>query len=391
MKTCLAIVACLLCFAACPLAHADAVYLKNGKVMRGRIVEKTQEHIVLKTGEGEYAVRNTIYLEDISRIQTEQEYSSEAKFIPAQLFRQDFKKLWEQGAPLPTPVEPEKEEYIKPIEEPGQDVGRLKPAAAPLPFGQVDARGVGTISGFVRLPEDEEKRKGDLYIYIMKEAGPGRFILPSGNFLYQVIGGDSITSVVLPYRFDNIDAGTYKVFAIWDTALPFIKKKKIRGSEMLVGLGLKGDYMGMQSGEVSIIKDRPDGIVNIESLVYISKDQPGALMPQEDEYLVSDIYYRKIAAKDGGLFLLVKNQGEDVIDSLELDLFINDEKAGAVPIEIGPIQAHQEKEFDISRNFEVYRKQKEKEGWDIMGKLTRFKIVSRKRGELELEKAIFIL
>jgi hypothetical protein len=389
-------VLCFLSSVLCPLSYADAVYLKSGSVMKGRIVEKNEQFLVLQSGEDEAAVKTTIYLEDITRIQTEEEYSYATKFIPTQLFSKDFKKLWEKGAPLPTPIEQEEEEeLVKYHEEAVEETEPLGPEVTTLssvpPMVGLPGKGIGTISGSIKLPEQFREYKGDLYVYIMQDLG-GRFALPSGGLIYQVIGKESVDKEHVVYRLDNIGVGTYKVFVYWDTASPLVMKKKVRGADIFVGFGLKGDFMGSYPGEVIITKDGHDKVVNIDNLTYVSSDFPGAAtVPQEMDLVISDIYYRKQGQNVGGLFLLVKNLGEESLKPLEFDFFVNDEIAPSGPLIIGPLGPNEEKEFNISAVFEAYKKQMKEGGFEVMGKMLRFKIASKKTGEVELEKAIFIL
>lgn len=84
----LPVVFCLLFPAVCPLAaYADAVYLKNGKVMTGKIVEKNDQFIVLKFGAGTDVARVTIFHEDVSKIESEKEYAQDVAMIPFALKR----------------------------------------------------------------------------------------------------------------------------------------------------------------------------------------------------------------------------------------------------------------------------------------------------------------
>ncbi|MBI5873727.1 MAG: hypothetical protein HZB36_06255 [Candidatus Omnitrophica bacterium] len=353
---------------------------------------------MLQSGEGEAAVKTTIYLDDINRIETEEEYSYATKFIPTQLFGKDFKKLWEKGAPLPIPIEQEAEEELtKYPEEVVEEIEPLGPAPevttfSPGPTVGQSGKGAGSISGFIKLPEQFREYKGDLYVYIVQHVGNGRFALPDGSLIYQMIGKDSIDTELIGYKISGLGIGTYKVYAYWDTAPPPIKKKKVNGSDMFVGFGVKGDYVGGQLDEVTITMDGHDKIANIDNMTYISRDFPGAAaMYQETDLIISDIFYRKLGQKGKGLFLLAKNLGEESIKSLEFGFFINDEIAPSGPLIIGPLGPNEEKEFNISAAFEAYQKQMKESGFEVMGKMLRFKIVSKKTGEVELEKAIFIL
>ncbi|HQP91923.1 MAG TPA: hypothetical protein PLU24_04540, partial [Candidatus Omnitrophota bacterium] len=88
---------------------ADAIYLKNGKVMQGRIVEKSEKYLVLRSGEGESAVDSTIFLEDILKIESTQDYSREENLISSQLEKSSVFKKATSEKPFYTKIKPIKD------------------------------------------------------------------------------------------------------------------------------------------------------------------------------------------------------------------------------------------------------------------------------------------
>ncbi len=380
-------------FFCCQLAFAEAVYLKNGRVMVGRIVEKTQEYLVLKRGEGQEAILTTIYSDDINRIQSDEEYRKTEKFVPAQLYKREYAKPWEEAATV-VPVSPAGGGFAKYFKEQIQETEPPKPAPVKfpaLPMLDSPQAEIGRISGYVNLPPDFKKYSGKLYVYLMKDIGKGGFSLSSGRMLYSEINKDAIQSSLIPYEIDNISVGTYKVFAYWDVSEPYIRKKTISGNEVLLGLGLKGDYMGVQLGETVISYDAPAKVVSLDCQIYISEDRLTGVRGAIEDYQVNDIYHRKQALGGTKVFLLIENFGREDIEYMNFVLFINDEKVPYGTIVVGPLKAGKEKEFDITPAYDSYVKQKEESGETVTGRPVRFKVVSTKSGYVEIEKTLFIL
>ncbi len=403
-------------------AFAEAVYLKNGKVMTGRIVERNDQFIVLKSSEDASAVKTTIYLEDINRIQSEAEYSNETKLIPTQILQSSTPKPWEaEPVALPSGNEPSGSVMVMPQQEIAPSstektgffqklFGQGKEAAtssglSTTPGGpKVDysARGSASISGQVQMPNDFNSYKGDLIVYLMRDVGNGQFFMPP-NMMYQKIDKSAISSFVY-YKIDRVPGGTYKVFAEWDIAPPFMEKKKVHGFETLVGFGSKGDYVGILKDSITVNRGEQKNKVNLECTTYLNEGAPQAQPPvavggmgeaeslaEQANYQVMDIYYKKLVPQGGALLLVIKNLGDKRIDTMKLDVYIDDEKAAPNALSIGPIAPGEEKEFDIMSTFDKFKKQKEGTGENVSGKMLRFKIVSPASGEAELEKAIFIL
>lgn len=357
-------------------AFADAVYLKNGKVMRGRIVEKTQTYLVLKTGEGEAAVKTTIYLEDINRMQSDEEYNETRKFIPTQIFKQESSMPWEDGVPFVVPAVPFELGVTKLPSLPGLDIS---------------GAGVGSISGFVELPPNFKRYKGDLYVYLTRDTGGNRFSLTAASGLYQKIKGDDITASLVPFRIAGVPGGTYKIFAYWDVASPYVKKKQVLGREVLLGFGLKGDYMGVQSDKVTMTAENTEQTVELDCRQYLTEDRVKATGSEGELYQVKDIYYRKLAAQGVKVYLVLENFDDEELSLLLFDLVINNEKVPSGVLSLGPLRKGEEKEFDITGPYESYLNEKRKEGIDPTISPLRFKVISRESGDVEIEKVLFII
>ena len=205
------------------LACADAVYLKNGSVMKGRIVEKNEQFLVLKSSEGEEAVKSTVYLEDINRIESDEAYSNETKFFPRTLPKVSVSRPWDAKAVL---VEPEpmqlnlnkdQTEYIKGLIK-NTDRALSGSDAAGIPSVlSAASMGDGSISGSVKLPGEISKYKAPLYIYLAKYTDGNFAVTP--DLPYQKIEADAITSSLVYYKIEHLGAGTYRVYADWVSCL----------------------------------------------------------------------------------------------------------------------------------------------------------------------------
>jgi hypothetical protein len=258
--------------------RAEVVILKNGTVMRGKIVEKTPEYIVLRSGEGEAATRATIFLEDINRMMSEEEFEQERGYVPLSLFasnrtvvpvvekepvfssvpsgssREHILALvtskQEQGiAPFAVNEEQESGEldtgagqgvFLRKFIE--RQPHSLKPTGrdALVEEGSVKREGKGRISGFVTLPPLEGV-SGDLYVYILEDTASGNFI-SAPKMLFDKIDAAEIKGRRVPYSIEGVPAGTYKVFAQWDVARPAVKITTVGEKVSLAYLGAQGDY-----------------------------------------------------------------------------------------------------------------------------------------------------
>ncbi len=378
------------------LAHADAVYLKNGKVMQGRIVEKNEQFLILKMGEDENATRATIFLEDINRIETEEEYFQKVKLIPEPFPTEDFKQpvVIQPGLPLYEKEHKEVNgtEYIKTLIEENRRVSPTgSQASQPISY---QPRGKsGSISGFVKLPELIKTKKGDLYVFLMQDIGGGRFS-SAAHMLYQKIDKDHINSTLMYYEIKDVPPGVYKVFAQWDIEPPAIEVNSAESYYTnLSGIGLKGDYSGSLSGEVSLAAEEAKANVNFDCLRLIATDQFVPGKGQRPDFEILDLYYRKLSFKDVLFIMVVKNKGDSSIMNLSFDILVNDQKVFRNPIKLGSIGPKEEKEFNITPVYTAYlnKSQEDSSGPKESVKVLKFTVIWSVSGEVEFEKALFLL
>ncbi len=403
-------------------AWAEVVILKNGTVMRGKIVEKTPEYIVLRSGEGEAATRATIFLEDINRMMSEEEFEQERGYVPLSLFasnrtvvpvvekesvfssvpsgssREHILALvtskQEQGI-APFAVN-EEQENGEPDAGAGQGVflrkfierqpHSLKPTdrEALVEEGSVKREGKGRISGFVTLPPLEGV-SGDLYVYILEDTASGNFI-SAPKMLFDKIDAAEIKGRRVPYSIEGVPAGTYKVFAQWDVARPAVKITTVGEKVSLAYLGAQGDYSGMTKNALTLgINELRDG-VNFPCTTFIESDKLTFNWGEKPLFRITDIYYQRNYPNENKFFLVVRNPTPRQIEILPLDIYINDRKVFSFPWEFKDIPPNGEKEFDISQ---AYRGYVRIAGSDTENRL-KFTVFFANSKEKEFEKIIYV-
>lgn len=380
----------------CATAQAAVVYLKNGRVMTGKIVEKTEQYIILKAGEGENTVRTTIFIDDINRIESEEDYSQSSKFIPFELMKPGG--VLEMPAPSGFQVsrnetESVVEKFLKENQryEPGNfspAQGFEGPGLRPFVPGTTEAK--GAISGIVRLPDVIRKAKGDLYVYLMKDTGSGKFMAMT-PILYQKIDASAIIQRQISYTIGNVTAGTYKVFAQWDTAPPPIEEKTVAGGATLRNLGVKGDYTGL-SPEVILGAGEEKYNVNFDCGNYLTSNRMTFVPGERSSVEIQDLIYRRLSPTMENFILVVKNEADIPTSPASFDVWINDEKVGSGVVTVPVLEPHQEKEVDMTAAYEQFRKT-----WSLkhprmfLPKVLKFKLSWLGREESEFEKTIFTL
>src|SRR5512135_2316580 len=218
----------------CSPVHAEVVTLKNGRVMIGRIVEKNPRYLVLKRGEGDDAVKTTIFLEDISRIEGEEK--SISVFGDS---REAIRNLVEEDLLLRAQGNTSAAGFESPAEsqEPENTSGAAGYEASPASGGpentsetheppatpEESGTGGGEISGTVTLPypsslkPHEAGASGALYVYLTRENERGAQVLTVPVFSDR-INADSIASLLVPYVIRHVPVGRYHVNAAWDVA-----------------------------------------------------------------------------------------------------------------------------------------------------------------------------
>lgn len=407
-------------------AFAEAVYLKNGTVMVGRIVEKNEKYIVLKSGEGEDAITATVFMDDVNRIEGQEEYDRKVSLIPFQLRPKEF--LWPEvsaSAPLPLSIkEPEteriknlvkgslehaaaqKEEYAAPLEGDGASpeqipflpYGRQTPKkkmqflATGMQLSQAmpsQTQGNGRISGAVMLPK--ERLAGPLYVYLLRDMGSGKF-LSTPKLLFVKVQAEGAPGAAVPYSIENVPSGKYRVFAQWDVAPPEIRLENIGSNQVLTFLGTWGDYTGMTAETILLAEDEEKTGVNLMCATLIEKNKLDFYVGPRHDFQIEDIYYQRTASGINRLVLVIKNRGIKPIDLLVFDVYINDQKISPIPLEFNNIAPGEKREFDISGFYIIYLKMI-KDGRIPSGpeKVVKFKFVLPSSKETEFEKTLFIL
>ncbi len=425
----------IVCFAFCvdaPGVRAEAVYLKNGRVMVGRIVEKNPDYIVLKTGEGPEAVTATIFLEDVAKVEEEETYAQELSAVPFYLKKPPGPA--ETSGPEPVALRPPTESifsrihslvegdklmkageppfkknigevsdidvnpltlkayasYMQMMEERKQGLQAMIEArkhGEPLPQGN------GRISGVVTLPDMpynvsvSAEASGGLYVYLLKEQSGGRYTFPA-PMLYAIIDAVNVTLAQVRYEITGIPPGRYKVFAQWDVAPPAVREERGEADSFLNYLGAGGDYSGFCKDPIDVGKD----VVKDIDLTCVDQspfDEIFFNWLQPFEYEITDIYYTRPRQDDPHILLVIQNVGSQAIDVLGLDLFIEDMKM-VFPLELNNIGSGQEKEFDISSFFVTHLKMTEGSGLARKARSVRFRVQNPITKEVEFEKNLYI-
>jgi hypothetical protein len=396
-------------------AGADAVYLKNGRVMTGRIVERTQDRIILRTGEGATEVRSTIFIDDILRIQGQEEYAKESGQAIQQLIKTEFLKKAAPQEPfyrrlsLPTDsgaadirkmILEDRRAQANPIKEEVVSVGTVAeqpPAGTPslsAPQGRASAESAGSIAGFVRLPAPVfQECKGNLLIFLMeRQMKNDQEVFVAGlKVPYELIPAENILTPQVRYKLERISAGTYRVFAEWDVAPGAVEPIETENQVAFIGLWGKGDYAG-SSSNVVLETDGYRDDVNFDCKTLIENDNSVGALQQLMDFKISDLYYRSTPGEDPRFFVRIKNNHTSSLVPIAFDVYVNDEKVWQEPMSFGPLQAQEEKEFDITSAYEEHKKIVE--GREGAGALTsksiKFRLVWTLDKDVSFEKTVFL-
>ena len=388
----------------CTTAQAAVVYLKNGRVMTGRIVEKNQQLIVLKTGEGEAATKTTIFLEDISHMESEEAYGKKVEQIPFELYRPPVD--WSPSGSFAFNTtkafyEMQKNENnslaqnqsslssLNASQTQGQGSAWTIPLTPPFEFPQ---ESTGSISGVVYLPlELASKQKGDLYAYLMKDLGNGTFV-ENKPCLYQKIDKENVKSSQVDYSIKNVPAlESYKVFAEWDIAPPAIEERKTPAGISLRKLGFKGDYAGSANESVSVAEGEDRNSVNVSCLTFLTTSRVALAPGERPDIEIKDIRYSRISSGIEKFALVVKNNFEIATGYLFFDIWINDKKISPTPLSMTSLQPDEVREADITPVFVLFKKGFiEANPGQEFPKILKFKITWNSNGEVLFEKNISI-
>ncbi|MFH1692048.1 MAG: hypothetical protein ABIC68_05735 [Candidatus Omnitrophota bacterium] len=411
------------------LAFADAVYLKNGTVMTGRIVEKTPDYIVLKTSEDEDAVKVTVFLEDIYKIEEQDVFVDSLKYIPYDLLHgasatrltvgqstlspvsdvdslSAIKNLLELNRQYQVASVTEDEDEARNIismtpQERQEALERMQKEKQQVTIAQVKEKliqesrevvksGDGSVCGHVFLPDlpYEKRTRGDLYIYLMEDLGNGQFGFYK-DLYFTKISYKNIVSRKVAFKIEHVPQGRYKVFAQWDIEFPFVKEKVLSSGKKILGyLGAKGDYSGNHHEVFDLAADeKKEGLdFSCEKLIY--KDQFAFDLSKEPLVNAKDLYFQKLPLKEGRIILLVENNTEGFISLAAFDILVNGEKVLNVPYQLNGLEPHSEKEFDITQVYNLYKNKKALEGEEVNETLVTIKIIWPPTGEVVLEKVV---
>ena len=386
--------------------YADAIVLKNGRVMTGKIVEKNEKYIVLKTGTGEATVKTTIFLEDINRIEGEDGHVQNVVPIPAEFLTgagtlakpgatgvERIKDLLEENSRAPSSVPPAAE-TISGEEETtaAQEVAKgaeQEKFLSPLAVHS----GIGTISGIVSLPSlsNLKETRGDLYIYLMEDTGTRRNSLATW-IPYVKIDNVDITSRQTAYKINRVPAGTYQVFAQWHIAPLTKSEEKANLAKVWGFIGTKGDYMGISKENIVLAPDEERTGVDIDCSTLVQANMVIAPSQEEDKIQIEDLYYQSFSPQQVKFILLVKNKSNEPADLSGLSILINDEKVTQSPLPLTNIAPQKECEVDVTDIYEAYKRyvQEKNHSTEVSLKTVRFKVIKSLTGEVEFEKVLFI-
>jgi hypothetical protein len=377
-------------------ALAEAVYLKNGRVMIGRIVERNQAYMVIQRGEGAKAVKATIFLDDIAKIESEEDYFRNMPITPPFLWqglqsssimnseiaqealaghydnRERIKNLieWnkklaveEKSKPSNKPLPESNEEAMKMFENPlaeksfyaaeeleAQKERLVKTVAKKGSGTEAPEAGDGRISGVVRVPEDKVVPTSGgtraLYVYLLNEASIGKFFFPV-PMLYSIVTPKNVALGKASYSIRNIPSGRYKVIAEWDVDDPMIQEQTSKGKKILNYLGSKGDYRGEYPKVVEVSGGSDIGDLNFDCITVTKYSISSFETQPQVMFLIKDLYYYRPSPGIYKFILVVQNPGDDPLDPITLELFVNGTKC-LFPLELSSIGPHKEKQYDIT-------------------------------------------
>jgi hypothetical protein len=418
---------------------AEAVYLKNGSVMTGRVVEMTKRKIVLQTGEGGEAVKTTIYAEDINRVVSDEEYAQSVAQMPMDL----KDKLTASGVGMAAALTPatssDPRERIRQMIEASREVALEKaveqgggegvpdnePPVSPeamsvrggpevlaahsqmilerkkqlkaMAEGKAtpDAKGEGHIAGIVTLPGRPldwgltGEAKGDLFVYLMKESAEGIYVAP---MLFDRIQADRILSTEVAFDIRDVPSGTYRVFADWDIAEPAVRVVEDEGHTILNYIGSRGDYAGSAADKVAVegaggAKDIMIACTQPLILDQVFQD-PGVTR----QIVVTDIFFVRTASQEGRIVALIKNAAAVPASKEILELIIDEERQ-MFPVEMLEMAPGETQPYDITSFYRDYAKRHfgEDGSKTIEPRSVRFRLADPLNKEVVFDKTVFVM
>jgi hypothetical protein len=185
----------------------------------------------------------------------------------------------------------------------------------------------GVISGSVFLPEAFGKVSGDLYVFVTKNIGGGRFVITRPAYYQRVKSADIIGRVV-PYRIENVPMGEYKITAYWDVNLPPIEEAAYSRGFVLRRLGREGDYFGFSANPLAVGNGQEITDVLVDCNILLEKTaRPPSRLPQEGpDIVIENLLYQRASAEDQRFTLILRNVGDNPTVDFTLAVFINGEE-----------------------------------------------------------------
>ena len=205
------------------------------------------------------------------------------------------------------------------------------PLPLPLPKGE------GVIEGVVTLPPVDHE--GSLYIFtvLKNQDRPTAFtIIPKEKVVWKSV----------PYRIGNLPAGTYWVYAYWDTAPPYMDPEKKDFSVFT------GDYAGEFMTTVTLSQG--------ETRDRIDFSCSRTLKAKEEEnygtvYSLVDLGISTGADGKPVFLLSVRNNGDQPVKNISLICKINGKELTYAASSSGPlILPNEVREFDITTCYDSY-------------------------------------
>ena len=208
------------------LVSADMIHLKSGKILKGEIVEKTDEYMRINIR----GISIKYYQDEIDSVDEEYLENGQIKDI-----KKDFavitnkNKIKEPSVDNPTESNSDQESPDNVSEDETE--------------AEIDT--IGSISGTIILPEVE--KQGNLFISF---SSPGEIINEPGpnKDYYIIIKSQEIKLNKVNFKIKDIPDGSYQGFATWDTNRPFWEPSWGEGNCP----GYTGDYVGETNQEVII-------------------------------------------------------------------------------------------------------------------------------------------
>jgi hypothetical protein len=419
---------------------AEAVYLNNGKVMTGRVVEMTKRKIVLQTGEGEEAVKTTIYAEDINRVVSDEEYAQSVAQMPMDLKDKLIPAEAGMAAALTPATSSDPRERIRQmieasrevaleqaVEQGGEGVPDNEPPVSPeamsvrggpevlaahsqmilerkkqlkaVAEGKAtpDAKGEGRIAGMVTLPGRPMdwgltgEAKGDLYVYLMKESAEGIYVAPI-PMLFDRIPADRILSTEVAFDIRDVPSGAYRVFADWDIAEPAVRVTENEGRTILNYIGSKGDYAGSAADKVAVAGAGGAKDIMIACTQPLILDQifqdPGVTR----QIVVTDIFFVRTASQEGRIVALIKNAAAVPASKEMLELIIDEERQ-MFPVEMLEMAPGETQPYDITSFYRDYAKRHfgEDGSKTLEPRSVRFRLADPLNKEVVFDKTVFVM